>query len=90
MERQEREPPRRSVVIQLADALDLQSIERYNFVVSAGYAPDELIYIDPSAVMIGQALDSPGLTESEKSELRGVILTLADHWIRLGEVRMRQ
>jgi hypothetical protein len=90
MERGEREPPRRRVVIELANALQIHGAERYNFILAADYAPDELIPMDASAILVSRAMDSPGLTTAEKAELRGIILTLADHWIRLGDARTQR
>jgi transcriptional regulator with XRE-family HTH domain len=83
LERGEREPPRRPLVVQLADQLALSQAERQHLLLLAGHLPDWLLYLpadDPTLSRLAEVLASPNLGSAAKTDLRQLIDLLLRHW----------
>jgi transcriptional regulator with XRE-family HTH domain len=83
MERGEREPPRRELVVRLAEALSLNEADRQRLLLAAGHVPDWLLALeadDPTLLAVGNLLAAPGVSASSKQDFRQVIELLVARW----------
>jgi transcriptional regulator with XRE-family HTH domain len=88
LERGEREPPRRAVVLALARALDLPVEQADGLLAVAGYAPDCLVETmqrlaaasDPAMLAVQAVLQDTRLSHAGHQAFREVILSICEHW----------
>ena len=82
-EREQREPPRRAVVDQLALALDLTPFECAELCVSAGYAPDAVLLLgrwDDALDGVLRVLSDSRLTPEQQARFCDVLRLLVEQW----------
>lgn len=80
IEHEEREPPRRDIVLALARGLRLTPFERNQLLVEAGHAP--VVAWSPTLQSVVDVLEDWSLSEAERAEFASVVASVARRWRR--------
>lgn len=83
VEREEREPPRRPMVVDIATALQLAPNERDELLAAAGHLPESLITLgaaDPTLRLVADVLSDQTIPAAQRDDFRQLIALAARRW----------
>jgi transcriptional regulator with XRE-family HTH domain len=84
LERAEREPPRRRVIEDLAQALQLTTADQDALLVSAGFTPASVALLgrwDPTLQAVATVLTDRAIPDADQARFRVVIEALVTEWL---------